>query len=110
MGGESVDRFDKLEIRCPRLGHELPFAYCRREGGDLPCPRVIQCGEAFFPGETDLRESLRPGDWERFAAQAPQDKRRSLLDLIEQARARVRNGEGTSRGYAGRRHGSFQPG
>lgn len=97
MGGESEERFEKLEIRCPRLGHELTFAYCRREGGDLPCPRVIQCWEAFFPVEKYLRESLRPGDWERFAGQAPQDKRVSLFDLIEQARSRVRNRDGTSR-------------
>jgi hypothetical protein len=86
-----MNKYDALEIRCPRLGHELTFAYCRREAGDLPCQRAIKCWESFFPVETHLRESLTPGEWERFAGQVPQDKRVTLFDLIEQARARVRN-------------------
>ena len=39
--------------------------------------------------ESHLRESLAPGDWERFVEQVPQDKRVSLFDLIAKARARV---------------------
>jgi hypothetical protein len=89
VGDRPVKGFDKLEIRCPRLGHQVPFSYCRREGGDLPCSRAIQCWEPVFPVESHLRESLAPGDWERFVEQVPQDKRVSLFDLIEKARARV---------------------
>ena len=87
----SMNEYDTLEIRCPRLGHELTFAYCRRESGDLPCPRAIKCWESFFPVERHLRESLTVESWERFAGQVPQDKRVTLFDLIEQARARMRN-------------------
>jgi hypothetical protein len=98
VDGQSVNQFDKMEIRCPRLGHELTFAYCRREGGDLPCPRAMQCWEPLFPVGEHLREILTPGEWERFVAQAPQDKRVSLFDLIERARTRVGGKDGTSRG------------
>ena len=97
MKVQSVERFDRLEIRCPRLGHQGPFSYCRREGGDLPCSRAIQCWEPFFTVESHLRESLTPGEWDRFAGQDPRDKRVSLFDLIEQARERLRNRDGTSR-------------
>ncbi|MBP8979685.1 MAG: hypothetical protein KBG09_00365 [Syntrophobacterales bacterium] len=79
--------YDDREIRCPKLGHELTFAYCRREGGDLPCARVILCWEVFFPVEDFLREVLSPEDWEAFCRRTPPDKLTSLLDLIARAKA-----------------------
>lgn len=82
-----ITRYDDREIRCPRLGHELTFAYCRREGGKLPCPRTIQCWEGLFPVEGLLREVLSPEDWETFCRQTPPDKLTNLLDLIARAKA-----------------------
>ena len=85
-----MNPYDKLEIRCPRLGHELSFFYCRQEAGDLPCQRIIKCWESFFPVETCLKESLTPEEWDRFIGHVPKDKMVTLMDLIEQAKARVR--------------------
>ncbi|HNY72549.1 MAG TPA: hypothetical protein PLU95_08460 [Syntrophales bacterium] len=83
-----ITRYDDREIRCPKLGHELTFAYCRREGGELPCFRVIRCWEGFFPVESFLRESLSPDAWETFRRHTPPDKLTSLLDLIAKAQQR----------------------
>ena len=83
-----ITRYDDREIRCPKLGHELTFAYCRREGGELPCFRVIRCWEGFFPVESFLRESLSPDARESFLRQTPPDKLTSLLDLIAKAQKR----------------------
>jgi len=88
------DAHDGGEIRCPKLGHELTFAYCRQEGGDLPCARIIRCWESFFPVESFLRETMDADAWEAFCRQAPPDKMTTLLDLIEKAKARQQTGSG----------------
>jgi hypothetical protein len=40
--------------------------------------------------ETFLKESLTPEEWDCFTGHVPKDKMATLMDLIEQARARVR--------------------
>jgi hypothetical protein len=86
--GSAMHRYDNLEIRCPRLGHELKFSYCRRESGDLPCHRTIRCWQPFFPVEAYLGEILSAAEWERFSRQGPGDKMTTLIDLIERAKSR----------------------
>ncbi|MDI9570740.1 MAG: hypothetical protein QM278_08460 [Pseudomonadota bacterium] len=83
-----ITRYDDREIRCPKLGNEVAFAYCRREGGELPCQRVIRCWEDFFPVESFLRDILSPEAWAAFQGQTPPDKLASLLDLAAKARKR----------------------
>ncbi|MBA4398115.1 MAG: hypothetical protein C0394_12140 [Syntrophus sp. (in: bacteria)] len=83
--------YDHLEVRCPRLGHELNFSYCRVEAGNLPCHRTIKCWQAFFPVADHLKEILSPAQWERFSRQSPPDKMTTIIDLIEQAKARVKS-------------------
>ena len=39
-----------LVMRCPRLGGEVPFSYCEREAGDLPCRQVDPMLGGRFPG------------------------------------------------------------
>ncbi|MDT8392090.1 MAG: hypothetical protein RRC34_16430 [Lentisphaeria bacterium] len=31
------------EIRCRRLGHEVPFQYCLTQEGDTVCPLIRDC-------------------------------------------------------------------
>ena len=77
------------QIRCPRLGHEIAFSYCEREGGDLPCPRIVRCWQSFLPVEAYLKRTLSPDAWERFSSPTPGDKVTSLLEMVERAK-RVR--------------------
>jgi len=78
----------RLLMRCPRLGHEVEFMYCEREGGDLPCVRIIACWQERFPIEAYLRWRLSPADWERFGGLEPKDKLTSLLELLEKVKRR----------------------
>lgn len=80
--------YDHLETRCPRLGGEVKFSYCRRESGDMPCPRLIICWQTFFPAEQFLMDHMKKEDWERFSQQPPKDKVTTLIDLIEAAKKR----------------------
>jgi hypothetical protein len=73
-------------MRCPRLGGEAPFTYCLQEGGELPCPRIVVCWQAFFPVEAWLRKTLSPQRWEQFANRRPKEKISSLVELIQEAK------------------------
>jgi hypothetical protein len=83
---------EELWMRCPRLGGEAPFSYCLREGGELPCQRIVTCWQAFFPVETWLRKVLSPQKWEQFVNKVPKEKVSSLVELIQEAQRNV--GEG----------------
>ena len=81
-----VDRYDQLELRCSRLGGEVKFSYCRKEGGNLPCLRVVTCWYPFFPIEQHLKETMSAESWNSFVSQMPKDKITTLLELVEAAR------------------------
>jgi hypothetical protein len=88
-----MESYRDLVIRCPRLGGEVPFSYCEREAGELPCRQVVRCWEAGFPVEDYLRESLSPEAWERFCRQVPKDRMATLIDLAEAAKRRRKSEE-----------------
>jgi hypothetical protein len=83
-----VDKYDQLELRCSRLGGEVKFSYCRKEGGDLPCLRIITCWYPFFPVERHLKETMAAESWDTFVSQMPKDKITTLIELVEAARKR----------------------
>jgi hypothetical protein len=85
-----MNRYDHLEIRCPRLGHDLHFSYCRKESGDLPCHRTVHCWSPFFLVEAYLREVFPAETLDRFSKQVAGDKMTTLIDLIQQATSRVK--------------------
>ena len=81
--------YNHLELRCPRLGGEVTFAYCQREGGDLPCPRTIACWQPYFPVEAYLRTKLSQEEWDRCFNRQPKEKITTLIALIEEAKKRT---------------------
>ena len=94
MAGENGSADERIKscreriIRCPRLGGEVPFSYCEREAGELPCRQVVRCWNAGFPVEEYLRETLTPEVWDRFRSEVPKDRMTTLLDSVEAARQR----------------------
>ena len=84
-----VEKYDQLELRCTRLGGEVKFSYCRKEGGDLPCHRVINCWYPFFPVEQYLRGTMTEESWNAFVSDMPKDKITTLIELIEAAKKRA---------------------
>ncbi len=77
---------EQMEIRCPKLGGQVTFAYCLKEAGELPCARIINCWHPYFPVEDYIRKRLTPADWERCFNQKPKEKISTLLELIEAAK------------------------
>ena len=84
---DDIAAHDARRRRCPMLGHDVPFAYCRAPGADLPCRKIFDCwwealDVASFIGahfsEQQIAEALAPRP----------DKMVALLELIERSRRR----------------------
>ncbi len=79
-----------VEIRCPKLGHQVPFAYCREENNGLPCSKILSCWEPYLPVEKLLRKELSPEEWEMAFERPAKPKLLTLVELIEKARENKR--------------------
>jgi len=85
---KKMKQYEDLEIRCPRLGGQVTFAYCLHERGDLPCPRVLTCWQTFFPVETYLKEKLTPEERGRCFNEPPKDKISTIFEIVEAVKKR----------------------
>jgi len=81
---------DHFQIRCPRLGHQIYFSYCRTENFGLPCFKTLDCWFRYFKVEEFLRRELTPDEWHDAFEKPIMPKALSLADLIEQAKKRVK--------------------
>ena len=88
-----IEQEDGRRLRCPRLGHEVCFKYCRTQESDRLCSRILDCWWERFEVEAFLRENLSPGEVERLLASRPRAKMSTILDLIAQARQENPAGE-----------------
>ncbi len=48
----------EVNIRCPRLGHQINFPYCRSENNGLPCFKTLDCWFNHFDVHAYLTEKL----------------------------------------------------
>ena len=77
---------DDFAIRCPRLGHQINFSYCRMENHRLPCFKILDCWYCHFPVEDFLKKNLSAEEWQKILDKKPKPKMHSLLEMIEQAK------------------------
>lgn len=76
--------------RCPRLGHEVAFAYCRCMPEGRACPRVLDCWWEIFDVQGYLRANLPGEEFQTLVEKRPpKPKVISLIELIEQAKRRA---------------------
>jgi hypothetical protein len=86
-----VDKnLDNLERRCPRLGHEVRFEYCRLSGDEgTPCWKALDCWWEYFDVVRYLRELLPEETVKKLLDARPKPKTIQLVELIAQARQRL---------------------
>ena len=77
---------DEFVIRCPRLGHQIPFSYCLHESGKLPCFKILDCWHNYFQVEKYLKETLTTEEWENTFFTSGQPKILTLIELIQQVK------------------------
>jgi hypothetical protein len=78
---------DTLTRRCPMLGHEVPFSYCRQPGQEIPCRKIFDCWWETFDIQAFIATNYTE-EIQKAIAQPPKPKILSLLEIIEQASRR----------------------
>ncbi|MFH0960694.1 MAG: hypothetical protein V1897_18560 [Pseudomonadota bacterium] len=75
-----------MEMRCPKLGGPVTFAYCLVEAVSLPCSRALMCWNNRFDAISHFQRMLGAEEF-RLAFQTPPKSRMdSILELIERAK------------------------
>ncbi len=85
-----INEHDDVMIRCPQLGGEVPFRYCRTINEDLPCRKILVCWEFRIEISKFLNEHFTAEQIQ--CALAPPTKTRldTILELVARAK---KNGE-----------------
>ena len=83
-----IDREDHRSRRCPRLGHDVTFGFCRRQHGGTLCSRILDCWWETFDVRAFLEAEMPEKLAELSAHSSSPPKLASILDLVEQARKR----------------------
>ena len=82
-----TDKRDDQKIRCRRLGHDVPLAYCRTQEGSTLCPLIRDCWWEILDIDDYLRAHL---DDEEYAAlgrrRPPPPRLAKMIELAIQAR------------------------
>ncbi|HDR15441.1 MAG TPA: hypothetical protein ENN79_08195 [Desulfobacteraceae bacterium] len=84
---------DDFKIRCPRLGHQIYFSYCRVENRGRPCFKILDCWHTYFDVEEFLKSQLSREQWRELVTRRPEPKVMSLMELISQARRHAEKAE-----------------
>ena len=83
---KSIPPGNDYMIRCPRLGHQIYFSYCRSENSGLPCFKTLDCWFEHFLVEEHLRQEIKPEEWKKIFERPLKPKALSLIELIEKAK------------------------
>jgi hypothetical protein len=81
-----IEEHDALVIRCPQLGGEVPFRYCRIVNEDLPCRRIMVCWELRIEIGKFLNEHYSIDEIQRALAPPSRTRVETILELIEKAK------------------------
>jgi len=75
---------DTFQIRCPRLGHQIYFSYCRGENSGLPCFKTLDCWHIYFPVHEFLQQELSTDEWQKTFEKPAKSKILSLVEILAQ--------------------------
>jgi hypothetical protein len=81
-----IEENDSLIIRCPQLGGEVPFKYCRTLNEDLPCRRIIICWEFRLQIGKFLSDHYSFDQIQKALTPPSKTRIETILDLIEKAK------------------------
>jgi len=82
---ELIEQYDHKTLRCPRVGGEVNFRYCRFENNMLPCRWIVGCWEMYIDINTFLEDHYTKEELDR-VFELPKPKIQSLVGLIEKAK------------------------
>ena len=80
-----LTEYDRRSRRCPMLGHEVAFSYCRQPGQEIPCSKMLDCWWEAIDIRTFVANNYSK-EIQNAMIQPPKPKILSLIEIIEQAR------------------------
>jgi len=84
-GKRLIEQYDDKTIRCPRVGGEVNFRFCRLENNMLPCRFIVGCWRMYLDINKFLQDHYSEEELNRVFT-PPKPKVESLVDLIEKAK------------------------
>ena len=81
-----LEEHDGLIIRCPPLGGEVPFRYCRTVNEELPCRRMILCWGSRIEISKFLSEHYSIDQIQRALSPPTKSRVETIIELIEKAK------------------------
>lgn len=88
-----IEEFDDLLIRCPMLGGEVPFRYCRTLTEELPCRKIIICWEFRIEIGKFLGDHYSLDQIQKALAPPTKTRLETILELVEKAKKIKEEGE-----------------
>ena len=85
MVENTIETFDHTQQYCRLLGHEVPFAYCRKMNSDLPCRNTLECWKGIFAVEDFIRDFYSEEEIARFL-EPPKPKLAQIYDIMTQVK------------------------
>lgn len=83
---------DQLQRRCPRLGGQVEFSYCRTcEDQDGPCFKIFDCWWEFFDVVTYMRKQLPKEQFDKLAHKKTKAKVVSIVEMIREIQQSQKN-------------------
>ncbi|MFC1670926.1 hypothetical protein ACFL20_11085 [Spirochaetota bacterium] len=83
-----MERYDREEIYCRKLGHNLNFKYCRSVSEGIPCFKIRDCWFQKISIDEYLNEVYSDEEIAKILT-PPKEKVLSILELIEKAKGNV---------------------
>jgi len=78
-------QYDDRAMRCPRVGGEVNFRFCRFENNMLPCRFIVGCWQGQMDIEAFLDEQYSQEELDSIFT-PPRPKMETLVDLMEKAK------------------------
>ncbi len=79
--------FDAVSLRCPQLGSQVSFGYCRQLSDGLPCKRALSCFAPRFPVAEYFRRVLCEDTYRRCFEQPGDTRYEALLRVFDRAKS-----------------------
>ena len=81
-----IEAYDSQIIRCPQLGGEVPFKYCRTLNEDLPCRKIIICWKFRLAIAQFLSDHYSLDQIQKALAPPTKTRMETILELVEKAK------------------------
>jgi len=78
----------EIHWRCPQLGGEVPFRYCRKLNEGLPCARLVSCWHTVFNVGAFLERHYDPAQLEAAWNRPRPEKMAQLVELVQRAKGK----------------------